>query len=327
MRRVRRLACIAAALAAFMGLGAGRAGATYIIQPHDGANVSTSSPTFLVWLDGNELNPEVEISTSPDHTDFGFIQDVSFCFPTVPWKEPHKYTCNSAFSLTPGTYYWLLTYETYGCRTIDYGYGSFQYCGYNFQVSGPFKFTVGPAGSGLPTRGGPADGQSRTDPFYTQIARTISRGMTQAVDCFVGADWETVTANHGIPPGYVELGFVDPLISPNEVELSPDVCTSLDLLHYQTPRAPANLDVAIAVDTLAHEAIHTLGIYDEAVTECYAGQEIAWTAMQLGAPYAYARRLASLWWANYRNEPPGYWTPDCRNNGRLDLNRRSKVWP
>jgi hypothetical protein len=308
-------------------MGAYRAHAAFIVQPYDGAKVSTPTPTFLVWLDGNELNAEVEISSSADHSDYGFTSDTSFCFPTTPFTEAHKFTCNAAIPLSPGTYYWLMTYEVYECQSVDYGFGPVPICGYNFHVSGPFAFTVGPAGSGLPLLGGPQPTESRNDPFYTQVADRITNGKTQAVDCWVGADWDNITADHGIPPGYVELGFVDTLLSPQEVELSPEVCANLDQLHYALPKPPASLAMATAVDTLAHESIHTFGVTDEATTECYAGQFIVSVAVQLGSTPKYARRLATLWWGNYRNEPDGYWSADCHNGGTLDLNKRTKVWP
>ena len=86
--------------------------------------------------------------------------------------------------------------------------------------------------------------------------------------------------------------------------------------------------LAWAITALAHESIHLRGIRDEATAECYGLQSTAFTAQALGAPPAYARRLAEYTFWNVR--PPvdyGYFSSECRDGGRLDLRPNTSRWP
>src|SRR3954452_2152757 len=133
--------------------------AGYAVQPADGSTTTTRNPTFLVYVDTGDTVPEVEVSTAPDHTDYGFSRGyVGSCFPTTPFGEPYKFTCqlpSYETPLAPGTYYWAYEYEANSCEVI---YG-FQECFLHSHFSGPFKFTVAqpvaPRGAGLVS---PSDG-------------------------------------------------------------------------------------------------------------------------------------------------------------------------
>lgn len=137
----------------------GVAHAGFAVQPADGSTITTGDPTFLVYVDSGDTVPQVEVSTSPDHNDFGFTGGyVGSCTPSTPFGEPYKYTCqlpSYEIPLAPGTYYWAYTFDANVCTTL-YGYTS---CYPQPQFSGPFKFTiaqpVAPANAGLIS---PSDG-------------------------------------------------------------------------------------------------------------------------------------------------------------------------
>lgn len=154
-RRGRWLATVAA-IAAPLGIGLFNAApsyAGYAVQPADGLTITTRSPAFLVYVDDGDTSPQVEVSTSPDHSSYGFTGGyVGDCFPTTPFGESHKFTCqlpSYEAPLAPGTYYWAYEYYRNACTT-SYGYQS---CYPQRQFSGPFRFTVAqpiaPTGAGL----------------------------------------------------------------------------------------------------------------------------------------------------------------------------------
>src|SRR5262245_19873195 len=102
------LAAISVATAAFVSAPSALAG--FAVQPADGSTTSSAYPTFLVYVDDGETAPTVEVSTSPDHDDYGFDQLSHACYPTTPFGEPHKFSCKLLVPLSPGTYYWAYTF-------------------------------------------------------------------------------------------------------------------------------------------------------------------------------------------------------------------------
>lgn len=83
-----------------------------------------------------------------------------------------------------------------------------------------------------------------------------------------------------------------------------------------------------ALETLAHESWHLAGHVDEATTECYALQTIAFVADRLGAPREQGEQLArAAFLGLYASMPPEYHSSECRDGGELDLRPRSSVWP
>lgn len=83
-----------------------------------------------------------------------------------------------------------------------------------------------------------------------------------------------------------------------------------------------------ALETLAHESWHLAGHVDEATTECYALQTIAFVAERLGAPREQGEQLArAAFLGLYPSMPPEYHSSECRDGGELDLRPRSSVWP
>lgn len=86
-----------------------------------------------------------------------------------------------------------------------------------------------------------------------------------------------------------------------------------------------------AVNTLAHEAFHLVGVRDEAIADCYAMQTIERVAVELGADPAFAVEMAAWMWSWYERyqetKPPEYVTPDCREDGPLDRSPGDGRWP
>jgi hypothetical protein len=83
------------------------------------------------------------------------------------------------------------------------------------------------------------------------------------------------------------------------------------------------------VTLLAHEATHLReDAPSEAQTECYAMQRVVEAAPKLGLSDAEARRLERTYWEEiYPEDPPEYFTTDCRNEGPLDLHPKDSRWP
>lgn len=78
---------------------------------------------------------------------------------------------------------------------------------------------------------------------------------------------------------------------------------------------------------LAHEAYHTAGVRNEAQTNCYAIQAMAWTALRLGASEDAARRLALAMAALAPFQRDGYATDECRAGSRFDLHPETPDFP
>lgn len=83
-----------------------------------------------------------------------------------------------------------------------------------------------------------------------------------------------------------------------------------------------------AIHTLTHEAWHLRGVQDERITECYAVQTNELVASRLGAGAQLARAIAVFYATErYLGLSTSYRSPLCRNGGKYDLKRGSRVWP
>jgi hypothetical protein len=90
----------------------------------------------------------------------------------------------------------------------------------------------------------------------------------------------------------------------------------------------APLEVAWALNTLAHESYHLAGVRNEAETECSALQAIDFTARRLGATSVQARAHATFAFRELPDRMPAlYSSPECRDGGRYDLRPASILWP
>jgi len=323
---------VLAVVGAVAGYAASIANAGYPVQPTDGRAFESLTPTFLVYYEPTEVSQYVYISTSPTP---GYGGSLLFsagylgsCRPTTPFGEPNKYTCAAKFE-REGSYYWQFKYEKYECETL-FGYPS---CAYETYLGPIWRFDLrlpaAPTTTALPTFRGPST-RSRRDALYSKIATEIARKRAN-VYCWSAADWNRLHVRRREERGeglaWV-LGYVP--YGSTAIHLAPEVCNRLDLIAYKKkrPQGTSRVDFAEAVDTLAHEAIHALGVTDEAITECYSLQLMDWTAMKLGTNYSYAREMSrSAWRVIYPLIPDEYWSPDCYSGGPLDLFPDTSIWP
>src|SRR2546421_4507013 len=102
----------------------------------------------------------------------------------------------------------------------------------------------------------------------------------------------------------------------------PRSCSASDCAHVG--------DITMALAVVAHESYHVLGYSNEAQVECYGMQSIWFVASKLGATVAASQALASLYAARVyplrRTQTPAYWSPECRDGGKLDLRPALAAW-
>jgi hypothetical protein len=82
-----------------------------------------------------------------------------------------------------------------------------------------------------------------------------------------------------------------------------------------------------ALLVLAHESYHTAGVRDEAATNCFAIQGMAWVATELGAPRDEAELVARAMEALEPKQGPEYGSLECHAGGRLDLHPDTPDFP
>ena len=71
------------------------------------------------------------------------------------------------------------------------------------------------------------------------------------------------------------------------------------------------------------------GYSNAAQAACYALQMVPDTSTLLGAGAAESSRLGKLAarWFTRKNLPPGLWSSQCRDGGKLDLDPAARHWP
>jgi hypothetical protein len=94
----------------------------------------------------------------------------------------------------------------------------------------------------------------------------------------------------------------------------------------QACRAQAD-DMAEALITLTHESMHMRGWADEAVAQCYAIQEVAFTVEQLGGSSEEGAAVADYALALQPYMPTDYQSSDCSPGRSLDLHPDTRVFP
>ena len=91
------------------------------------------------------------------------------------------------------------------------------------------------------------------------------------------------------------------------------------------------VDIAWAMETVAHESYHVLGYRNEAQVDCYGMQSVWFVASRLGASTpeaeAFAHLFADRLYPLRKTDTPLYWSPECRDGGRYDLRPSSHAWP
>ncbi len=82
-----------------------------------------------------------------------------------------------------------------------------------------------------------------------------------------------------------------------------------------------------AVLTLAHEAYHTAGVQDEALTNCLATQSMGYAALALGASQDEALRIAAAMNVLLPFQQGSYQISGCVRDSDLDLNPKTPEFP
>jgi hypothetical protein len=183
--------------------------------------------------------------------------------------------------------------------------------------------------------------RSQVDPRLSQVASVLGR-LGTLVYCWSESDWQmqvdawarrlqleplgpwrAYTAQMRAP-SYPGPG------GPRVINLHPTVCAQLAKITrpYVSVRGREADAFAWSVQTLAHEAKHVAGFSSEVQAECYGMQSMRAAAKLLGRTPAEGRFLAEHYWRRwYRWLDPAYRSAECRNGGRLDLDRTSDLWP
>jgi hypothetical protein len=86
-------------------------------------------------------------------------------------------------------------------------------------------------------------------------------------------------------------------------------------------------DMAEALITLTHESMHLRGWADEAIAQCYALQEVAFTVTRLGGSPAEGRAVADYVLSLQAWMPTDYQSSECAAGHSLDLNPRTHAFP
>ena len=86
-------------------------------------------------------------------------------------------------------------------------------------------------------------------------------------------------------------------------------------------------DMAEALITLAHESMHMRGWADEAVAQCYALQEVAFTVERLGGSGEEGAAVASYLLSLQPFMPTDYQSSECASGRSLDLHPETEAFP
>ena len=86
-------------------------------------------------------------------------------------------------------------------------------------------------------------------------------------------------------------------------------------------------DMAEALITLTHESMHLRGWADEAVAQCYALQEVAFTVERLGGSHQEGAAVASYLLSLQAFMPTDYQSSDCAAGRSLDLHPGTESFP
>lgn len=252
--------------------------------------------------------------------------DVAGCKRTVATDGVYTCALDGGTAIQGETYRWW--------AVIESGGGSWIY--------GPWTLTVGAAPAGgaggvaptrtraaapnLPTvqrwRGASAK-QGRLSAAVYQYSKWLGYPRRVAVACWSDRDWPTVSesAEH-----HTLLGFWAPL-QPRWLHLAPQTCRAMETLLTSRPQYP-NVITANALDTVAHEMIHAMGIQSEPLTECFAMQTADVLGWYLGIRGQYLKGLSRLFFAAYKFLPARYRDPvRCREGGAWDLEPKSPSSP
>jgi hypothetical protein len=173
------------------------------------------------------------------------------------------------------------------------------------------------------------DVQTHESPRLARVASLLA-GRRTAVSCFSREDWRAPEIERRAK-GRDLRGYVIFQWPAAVVHLSPQVCADLNPLLSRSVAVNGTRSLELlarSINTLAHESAHVSGVYDEAKAECFGIQTIRRTTMLLGRTSGEGQHVATYYWENlYPSRRPRYWSPECRNGGRLDRHRNTSLWP
>lgn len=182
----------------------------------------------------------------------------------------------------------------------------------------------------LPTMSLPSP-SSHIDPRLSRIAGELA-GRDVEVRCWSPSDWRRIDGERAeIDDDPTSGGLRSAFTSYDRKRINLGTVVCADLAH-----GPQGVysgyenwsDLSWAIKLLGHEAMHVHGIGDEATAECYAMQSIPRTARLLDLTDEQGRYLADFFWHEwYPLLDSGYRSAECRNDGSLDRNPESDVWP
>lgn len=160
-----------------------------------------------------------------------------------------------------------------------------------------------------------------------------SVGARPDVYCWQPAGWAPFFEQYAIVRGGEETslkGIADS--ARNRIDLDPGVCVALRwYLRRMRPASLSyeNFEMAEGLMVLTHQAEHIKApTASEAEVECYAVQHVRPLVRAAGWGAKYASELAlQAWELSYRQLPPQFRSPACRDGGPLDRNPRSSAWP
>jgi hypothetical protein len=98
-------------------------------------------------------------------------------------------------------------------------------------------------------------------------------------------------------------------------------------LTFENPCYRSSSRTIYAILTLAHEAYHTAGVQNEALTNCLATQSMGYAASALGAAQDESLRIAAAMNALLPFQQGGYEISDCVRGSDLDLNPKTPAFP
>ncbi len=181
-------------------------------------------------------------------------------------------------------------------------------------------------------------------PVEDQLASAAGAGLDspRAIDvsCDSPSAWAASQDEQASPETFERAGYVTS--DEDVIHLAPRVCLVLDrLLATNAPKLgcvrrelelhfplcePSRAEAALALTTVAHEAQHVDGVWNEAQAECYGLQTADTVATALGLPDATATQVGRF--ARMRvSLPPSYRSEECRRGGSLDLEPETRAFP
>ena len=314
---------------------------------------------FLVYLDARDSEPVIWVSDSPIINSFGAPAGsvVASCNGTSfrPWSEPDKHVCSlSTVLMKPGrTYYWWLDYRRLedGAvapqKTIS---GPFAFS----LVQAPATPPTAPPTTKPPVTKPPATKPSAARPTAPESTKTWASAATLptrnrftgersikhqrltdvihetmkaldlhkvlAIGCWTEPDFESVarSADFVVHDANTSVAGFWLGKQPRWLHLAPYVCAWIQgLLDTKQPTAKRAFGLTVAL----HETIHAYGIWNEALTNCFAVQLAPLAARYAGLGPKQAGYLGKLSISiTRRTAPPGYWNAEhCRDGGEWDL--------